>query len=143
DSCPVKEEIYKVALRHRIPVFVVSNSFINIPGNSLFQSVVVSSDFDAADDHIVNQTDACSVVISADILLAERCLKLGGKVIAPNGNLFTENSIGTAVATRAILEDLRANGEQHGSRNAPFSKKDRSQFLSSLHETLVILKRTS
>lgn len=142
DSCPVKEEVYKVALRHRVPVSIVSNSFLNVSKSSLVELIVVSSDFDAADDYIAEQAGATTIVVTADILLADRCIKAEARVIAPNGKLFTANSIGAAVATRAIQEDLRAGGEQLGGQ-PPFAKVDRSRFLSALHDELVKLKRDS
>ena len=140
DSCPVKEEIYKVARRHQVPVSVVSNSFLKVPESQLIERILVSSEFDAADNHIVERADGKAVVITADILLADRCIKSGATVIAPNGKPFTSNSIGTAVATRALMADLRAGGEQLGGP-APFQKSDRSRFLASLHDVLTRLKR--
>lgn len=140
DSCPVKDEIYKVSLRHQVPVSIVCNSYMQVPENQLVKRVIVSADFDAADDYIAENAEEVSVVVTADILLAEGCLKAGATVIAPNGKLFTEDSIGTAIATRAILEDLRAGGEQHGGP-PPFTKADRSRFLSRLHDVLVQLLR--
>lgn len=140
DACPVKDEIYKVAYRHEVPVTVVSNSFIRVPAHPLIERVIVSSDFDAADDWIAERADPGRVVITADILLADRCIKAGATVIAPNGKPFTANSIGAAVATRAIMSDLRAGGDIVGGP-PPFSKADRSRFLSALDETLVRLER--
>ena len=140
DSCPVKEEVYKVALRHQTPVRIVSNQYMNIPDYRFVERIIVGSDFDAADDYIALHAGKKTVIVTADILLADRCLKADATVIAPNGNLFTPNSIGTAVATRAIMENLRAGGEQHGGQ-PPFSKSDRSRFLSALHDALVRLKR--
>jgi uncharacterized protein YaiI (UPF0178 family) len=142
DACPVKEEIYKVAFRHQVPVTIVSNSPIRIPAHALLERVVVSDGFDAADDWIAERAGAGVVCITADILLADRCLKAGAVVIAPNGKPFTTSSIGSAVATRAIMADLRAGavGDPIGGP-APFSKTDRSRFLSVLDETLVRLKR--
>lgn len=140
DSCPVKQEIFKVALRHQAKVKIVSNSYIKIPANSLFESVMVNADFDAADNYIVEYSSKDTIVITSDILLANRCLKAAATVVAPNGKQFTNNSIGTAIATRAIFEDLRAGGEQHGGP-LPFSKADRSRFLATLHETIVSLKK--
>ena len=139
DSCPVKEEVYKVALRHKVPVSIVANSYMNVSKSELVELIVVGSDFDAADDYIAQKATKTTVVVTADILLADRCLKAEATVIAPNGVLFTPNSIGGAIATRAIMEDLRVGGEQHGGP-APFSKADRSRFLSSLHDALVKLK---
>lgn len=140
DACPVKDEVYKVALRHKVPVVVVSNSPIRVPQSSLISRKVVSDAFDAADDWIVENTDAGSVIITADILLADRCLKLGASVVAPNGRPFTPSSIGSAIATRAIMADLRAGGDIVGGP-PPFGKQDRSRFLSALDETLVRLLR--
>lgn len=140
DACPVKDEVYRVAGRHGVTVILVSNAYLRLPGLDYVTQVVVTDSFDAADDHIAENADKASVVITADILLAERCLKLGAVVLAPNGRPFTENSIGTAIATRAIMADLRAGGAQMGGP-APFAKSDRSRFLSTLDETLVRLKR--
>ncbi|RXR29252.1 YaiI/YqxD family protein [Sphingobium fluviale] len=140
DACPVKEEIYKVAFRHEVRVTIVSNSPIRIPAHPLIERVVVSDGFDAADDWIAERADARSVCITADILLADRCLKAGARVLAPNGKPFTTSSIGGAIATRAIMADLRAGGDIVGGP-APFSKTDRSRFLSALDEALVRLRR--
>jgi uncharacterized protein len=140
DACPVKEEVYRVAFRHEASVTIVSNSRMRVPDHPLITRVVVSDGFDAADDWIAETADAKSVVVTADILLADRCIKAGASVITPNGKPFTANSIGTAVATRAIMADLRAGGDTIGG-SAPFTKADRSRFLSALDEALVRLKR--
>lgn len=140
DACPVKDEIYKVALRHDVGVMIVSNSPIRIPHHPLIERVVVSDGFDAADDWIAQRADNESICITADILLADRCLKAGAAVIAPNGKPFTTASIGSAIATRAIMADLRAGGDIIGGP-PPFSKTDRSRFLSTLDEALVRLGR--
>lgn len=140
DACPVKEEIYKVAFRHELPVTIVSNSPIRIPAHPLIERVVVSDGFDAADDWIAERADAKAVCITTDILLADRCLKAGAAVLSPNGKPFTTASIGGAIATRAIMADLRAGGDIIGGP-APFSKTDRSRFLSALDEALVRLRR--
>lgn len=142
DACPVKDETYKVAARYNVPVTVVSNSPIRVPQDPLISRKVVSDAFDAADDWIVEHTDAEAVVITADILLADRCLKLGATVIAPNGKVFTSSSIGSAIAMRAIMSDLRAGGDVVGGP-PPFRNADRSRFLSSLDEALVKLRRPS
>lgn len=141
DACPVKEEIYKVAFRHAVPVTIVSNSPIRVPSHELIDRVVVSDGFDAADDWIVENADGQALCVTADILLADRCIKAGASVIAPNGKPFTANSIGAAVATRAIMADLRAGGDVVGGP-PPFGKTDRSRFLQALDEALVRLKRT-
>ncbi len=143
DACPVKEEIYRVAYRHEVPVVVVSNGHLRIPVHPLISRVVVSDAFDAADDYIAELATDMSVVITADILLADRCIKSGAVVISPNGKCFTPDSIGGAVATRAIMADLRAGmGTENIGGPPPFSKGDRSRFLSSLDEALVRLKRS-
>ncbi len=144
DACPVKEEIYKVAFRLAVPVTVVSNSPIRVPRHDLIDRVVVSDGFDAADDWIAERTAPGTVCVTADILLADLCLKAGGVVIAPNGKVFSHSSIGAAIATRAIMADLRAGGDSIGTQIGgppPFSKADRSRFLSALDEALVRLRR--
>ncbi|MGE4410923.1 MAG: YaiI/YqxD family protein [Sphingobium sp.] len=141
DACPVKEEIYKVAWRHEVPVTIVSNAFLRIPDHALIRRVVVSDGFDAADDWIAEACDGASIVITADILLADRCLKAGAAaVLAPTGKAFTTSSIGGAIATRAIMADLRAGGDQIGGP-APFSKADRSRFLQALDLALVHIRK--
>jgi uncharacterized protein YaiI (UPF0178 family) len=142
DACPVKDEIYRVAWRHEVPVAVVSNSRLRVPEHALIERVTVSDGFDAADDWIAEAADACAIVITADILLADRCLKAGAAVIGPNGKPFTPASIGGALATRAIMADLRAGAVAEGIGGPPpFSKADRSRFLQALDEALVRVKR--
>lgn len=140
DACPVKEEIYKVAFRRNIPVTVVSNSPFRVPVHPLVKRVVVSDGFDAADDWIAEAAGPKSVVVTADILLADRCLKAGANVLSPAGKPFTASSIGSQIATRAIMADLRAGGDVVGGP-PPFSKADRSRFLSALDEVLGRLSR--
>ena len=140
DACPVKDEVYKVAWRRDVPVKVVSNSWLRVPAHVLIERVVVSDGFDAADDWIAEAADERAVVITGDILLADRCLKKGATVIGHNGKRFTAASIGGAIATRAIMADLRAGGDVVGGP-APFAKADRSRFLQALDEALVRLAR--
>jgi uncharacterized protein len=140
DACPVKDEVYKVAWRREVPVKVVSNSHMRVPDHPLIERVVVSDRFDAADDWIETQADERAVVITGDILLAERCLKKGATVIGHNGKPFTAASIGGAIATRAIMADLRAGAGVTGGP-APFARADRSRFLQALDEALVRLAR--
>ena len=140
DACPVKDEVYKVAYRREVPVKVVSNSWLRVPAHPLVERVVVSDRFDAADDWIVEAADAQTLVITGDILLADRCLKKGATVIGPNGKPFTSASIGGAIATRAIMADLRSGAGVTGGP-APFAKADRSRFLQALDEALVRLAR--
>ena len=142
DACPVKDEIYKVALRKHVPVTLVSNSFLRVPALPLIRHITVSDGFDAADDWIAERANPKSVVVTADILLAERALSAGAIVLGPNGKPFTENSIGGAIATRAIMADLRAGaGQPNLGGPAAFSKADRSRFLSVLDQALVKLTR--
>ena len=140
DACPVKEEIYRVAYRLSVPVTVVSNAHLRIPQHPLISRIVVGDGFDAADVWIAERADGAAVVVTADILLADRCLKAGAAVIAPNGKPFTTSSIGNAVAVRAIMSDLRAGGDRIGGP-PPFGKEDRSRFLSALDAALMQLIR--
>jgi len=142
DACPVKDEIYKVAWRRGVPVKVVSNQRIRVPEHALIERVLVSDAFDAADDWIVDNADGRTVVVTGDILLADRCIKKGATVIGHNGKPFTASSIGGAIATRAIMADLRAGAGVTGGP-APFAKADRSRFLQALDEALVRLGTTS
>jgi hypothetical protein len=140
DACPVKDEIYRVAWRHEVPVTIVSNSHFRVPAHPLIERVVVSDGFDAADDWIAERADIGAVVVTADILLADRCLKAGATVLSPTGKPFTAASIGSQIATRAIMADLRAGGDQLGGP-APFAKTDRSRFLQALDTVLVQIAR--
>ena len=143
DACPVKEEIYRVAYRLEVPVAIVSNAHLRVPVHPLIERVTVSDMFDAADDWIAEHTDAGAIVVTADILLADRAIKAGAAaVIGPNGRPFTANSIGSAVAGRAIMSDLRAGGDRVGGP-PPFAKEDRSRFLSALDAALVRAKRAA
>ena len=141
DACPVKEEVYRVALRHRAAVSVVANSRLRVPDHPLIARVVVDDGFDAADDWIAERADARSVVVTSDIPLADRCLTAGATVLSPSGKPFTVDSIGAALATRAIMADLRAGGDVVGGP-APFTKTDRSRFLQALDAALVRLARS-
>ncbi len=145
DACPVKDEVYRVARRHGARVFVVSNSPFRVPDSPLVSRVLVSDAFDAADDWIAERADPRSVVITGDILLAERCIKAGAQVIAHTGKMFDAASIGGAIATRAIMADLRSGMDgplgSSGGGPAPFAKADRSRFLQALDQALVKLAR--
>jgi hypothetical protein len=140
DACPVKEDVYRVAFRRAVPVKMVSNMRMRVPDHPLVERVLVSDAFDAADDWIAEEADARTVVITGDILLADRCLKAGATVIGHNGKPFTSASIGGAIATRAIMADLRAGGDVVGGP-APFAKAERSRFLQALDEALVRVGR--
>lgn len=140
DACPVKDEVYKVAWRHETPVVIVSNSRLRVPDHPLIKRITVGHAFDAADDWIAEAAGRDTIVVTADILLADRCLRARATVLAPTGKAFTADSIGAAIATRAIMADLRAGGEQLGGP-PPFSKADRSSFLQALDTAIVRLGR--
>jgi len=141
DACPVKDEIYRVAGRYGLKVWVVANSFMLVPDSPLIERVIVSGGFDAADDWIAERAAGGAIVITSDVPLASRCVKAGAEVIGPGGSPFTEAAIGIAVATRNLMQDLRAMGEITGGPK-PFSARDRSRFLSALDEAVVRLKRS-
>jgi uncharacterized protein len=140
DACPVKAEIYKVAERHSVSVVLVANSYMAIPRDNDVKLVVVGKGFDEADDWIAERAGASSVVVTADIPLASRCVASGAQVISTTGRVFTENSIGNVLATRNLMQDLREAGSITTGPK-PFSPKDRSAFLSALDIAIVRLKR--
>jgi uncharacterized protein len=140
DACPVKAEVYRVAERHRLKVYVVANSFVAVPREPFIERVVVGGGFDAADDWIAERVSRGDIVVTADVPLASRCVKAGADAIAPNGRAFTEASVGMALATRNLMQDLREAGAVTGGPK-PFSPRDRSAFLSALDLAVVRLKR--
>jgi uncharacterized protein len=142
DACPVKGEVYRVAERHGVRVYVVANSPIQVPRDSLIERVTVGLSSDAADDWIAERADAGAVVVTNDIPLASRCVKAGAKVIAANGRPFTESSIGMSLAMRNLMADLRETGHIGGGPPA-FSPRDRSAFLSALDQTIRRLRRAA
>jgi uncharacterized protein YaiI (UPF0178 family) len=131
DACPVKDEIYRVAGRYGLRVFVVANSAILIPRAPGIERVVVGAGPDAADDWIAERADQEAIVVTSDIPLASRCIKSGADVIAPNGKRFTESSIGMALATRNLMDHLRSSGQSTAGPKS-FGPRDRSNFLSAL-----------
>lgn len=140
DACPVKDEVYRVAERYQLKVILVANQYINIPMNSLFQMEVVKGNFDAADDWIVEKAQAGDIVITADILLADRCVKKSVRVLGHKGDEFTEDNIGSAVANRELMQNLRHMGEIKAGP-APMDKKARSKFLGTLDQIIQSLKK--
>jgi uncharacterized protein YaiI (UPF0178 family) len=140
DACPVKNEVYRVAERHDVKTFVVSNSFIAVPRTELIERVIVGSGPDAADDWIAERATRGDIVITTDVPLASRCIKAGAQVLGSSGRAFTQDSIGIALATRNLLDDLRSAGEITRGPE-PFSAADRSRFLDALHLAIVRLKR--
>ena len=140
DACPVKDETYKVAERHGLRVFVVANAFIAVPRASFIERVAVPAGPDEADNWIAERATRGDIVVTADIPLAARCVRTGASVLAPNGRVFDDASIGMALATRNLMEDLRSAGEQtRGPR--PFAARDRSAFLSALDLALTRMAR--
>jgi uncharacterized protein YaiI (UPF0178 family) len=140
DACPVKPEVYRVANRYGLDVTLVANSWMRVPTERWIALEVVGEGFDAADDWIVAHVQPHDIVVTADIVLASRCVKLGSSVIGPTGKPFTENNIGQAVATRELLSELRGAGEIMGGP-APLKKNDRSRFLQRLDETIQSIRR--
>ena len=132
DACPVKDECIRVAFRYRLPVLFIANQGFRLERDPLVQQLVVGGGFDEADDAVAERAHAQSVVVTADILLADRCLKADAVVLGPNGHAFTKDTIGPAIAQRAIMNDLRGSGDQVGKGAPPFSKADRSRFLQAL-----------
>jgi uncharacterized protein YaiI (UPF0178 family) len=140
DGCPVKAEVFKVASRYQLKVFVVANKYQTIPADPLVEMRVVSGGFDAADDWIVEQATPKDIVVTSDILLAERCVKKKTRVLGPKGNEFTEDNVGMAVANRELMQNLRHMGEMRGGPS-PMDKKARSQFLGKLDQIIQALRR--
>lgn len=142
DACPVKEETYKVARRYGLKVYVVANAFLMTPREPLIERVIVEAGPDAADDWIADNAGAGDIVITADIPLAQRGLAKGAIVLGPRGKAFTVDSIGSALAGRAIGEHLRSMGEAT-SGPPPFQAADRSRFLSALDEAVHRARRAA
>ncbi len=140
DACPVKNEVYRVAERHGLKVFVVSNAPILVPREPWIERVVVGGGMDEADNWIAERAGPSDIVVTADVPLASRAVKAGAAVIAPNGKPFDEDSIGLALATRNLLPDLRSAGAVPGGPK-PFAPRDRSRFLSALDQAIVRLRR--
>ena len=140
DACPVKQEVYRVANRYHLEVTLVANSWMRVPQEKWIELKVVGQGFDEADDWIVEHVQEDDIVITTDILLAGRCLKSGARVIGPGGKPFTDDNIGQAIATRALLLELRGSGEITGGP-APLGKRDRSRFLGTLDEVIQSIRR--
>ena len=140
DACPVKDEVYRVAARYGLKTWVVANSFMMVPASPLVERVIVDAGPDVADDWIAERVAPGDIVVTNDIPLAERALKAGGQALAPNGRPFTENSIGSAIAQRALMEQLRSTGDILGGPK-PFARADRSHFLQALDQMIVHARR--
>lgn len=142
DACPVKEEIFRIAKRHNLQVYLVSNSRLNMIVDKNIHKIQVNSDQDAADNWIVEHIKIDDIVVTIDILLADRCLKNGARAISPTGKVFNDNNIGIAKVTRELRAYLRETGVTP-SYNATFSKQKRSHFLQALEEMIQSIKRIS
>ena len=141
DACPVKDEIYRVAERYGLKVHVVANGWMRIPDSPLIERVTVTEGLDVADDWIVAHAGVGDIVVTADIPLADRCVKKGARVLAPTGRPFTPESIGNDLATRNLLTELRDTGQIRGG-GRPFGKQDRSRFLGALDNLIQAVRRT-
>lgn len=141
DACPVKEEVYRVAGRYGLKTFVVANDWLRVPASPLIERVTVTEGLDVADDWIALRAGVGDIVITADIPLADRCVKRGARVLAPTGRPFTEASIGNDLATRNLMTELRDTGQIRGG-GRPFSKQDRSRFLGALDTAIQAIRRT-
>ena len=136
DACPVKEEVYRVARRLGVPVVVVANSRMQVPLAAAIElQVVASGQLDDVDDWIAERAGPDDIVVSADIRLAARCLAAGAQVLGPDGRAFTEEGIGSALATRELMAGLRELGTISGGPK-PFAPQDRSRFLHALDEAV-------
>jgi len=143
DACPVKEEVYRVAARYAVPVVLVANSRMRVPeGGAVTLVLVAGGQLDSADDWIAARAGARDIVVTADIPLASRCVAAGASVLDPRGRVFTEDSVGDALATRNLLSQLREVGAVTGGP-APHAKRDRSLFLQKLDEAIQRIRRAS
>ena len=141
DGCPVKDEVYRVAGRYGLKVWVVANGWLRVPEGPLVARVTVSEGLDRADDWIAERIGPGDVAITADVPLAARCVERGARVIAPDGRSFTPETIGVALADRNLLTALREAGEiKSGGR--PFTKQDRARFLGALDAAIQAIRRT-
>ena len=140
DACPVKPEVYRVANRYRLQVTLVANAWMRVPNEGSVRLQVVKDGFDAADDWIVEHVQPHDIVVTADIVLASRCIGKGARVIGPTGKPFTEDNIGAAVANRDLLSELRGAGEITGGP-PPLTGRDRSRFLQQLDNEIQSIRR--
>jgi hypothetical protein len=141
DACPVKNEVYKVARRYGLKVFVVANATMRVPADPLVE-LVVRPGFGTADDWIAAEVGRGDIAVTSDVPLAARCVAAGAVALDPKGRLLDAHTIGEAVAVRDLMEGLRAGGEASGGP-AAMTAKDRSRFLSRLDEAVVAAKRAA
>lgn len=140
DACPVKEEVLRVSLRHKLTVYMVSNSWLQGAAGPNIHRIIVESGPDIADNWIAERITKGDIAITADILLAKRCLVKQAEVIGPSGRPFNEDNIGVAMAMRDLSAHLREIGETSG-HNPSFTKQDRSRFLQTLEDAIQTIKR--
>lgn len=140
DACPVKEEVFRVAERHRLFVHIVSNRWHRVPGHPLIRGVVVPEGPDSADNWIAERIGTGDIAVTTDIPLAARCLDRQARVLAPNGKPFAEASIGMALATRELMAHLRETGQITGGPSS-YTRQDRSRFLSALETMIQAIRR--
>ena len=139
DACPVKDEVYRVARRCEMPVKVVAKVTLAVPADPRIE-LIVRSGFGEVDDWIAAEAGRGDIVITSDIPLAARCLEKEARVLSPKGQPFTDNDIGSALATRALMDELRQGGAITGGP-APMTPKDRSRFLGKLDELIHAVRR--
>ena len=142
DACPVKQEVYRVAKRYQLHVTLVSNTWMRVPNEPWIVLKLVGNSPDAADDWISEKTDIDDIIVTADIPLADRCIKKGARVISSTGHQFTENNIGQSLATRNLLSELRSTGEITGGP-PPLTQRDRSRFLQRMDEVIQSIRRNN
>ena len=142
DGCPVKQDICRVAERYGLQVTFVANTEMSIPDGDRCELIVVSAKFDATDNYIVSCVATNDIVITDDIPLAARCLKRDARVLTTRGKRFSHESIGEAMATRELMTELRAMGTVTGGP-ALFGKRDRSNFLQRLDETIHAIRKAT
>lgn len=142
DACPVKEQIFNICYKFKIDAIFVANTYFRIPESPFLKFKLVCNDFDAADDWITENTDISSIVITSDILLAERCLNLGtSAVISPYGRQFSKQNIGTSISDRAIKADLRGGIETLSKDQQTYGKKEKEKFINLVNKALTKLNK--
>jgi uncharacterized protein YaiI (UPF0178 family) len=136
DACPVKAEAERVATRHKVHMYVVSNGGLRPSPNPLVEHVIVAEGPDVADMWIADRAGSGDVVVTGDIPLAAKCVEAGAQVIKHNGEMLTSANIGNVLATRDLMTDLRAADPFRQGGGKGFTKADRSRFLDGLESAL-------
>lgn len=141
DACPVKAEVERVATRHQVKTFIVSNGGLRLSQNPLIETVIVPEGPDIADQWIAERATTGDIVITGDIPLAAKCVDAGARVLKHNGEALTEANVGNALAMRDLMADLRSADPFRQGGGKPFSKSDRSYFLNALEREIQRAKR--